>query len=209
MAKVSAAQEPSMEEILASIRRIISEDETGIAPIKPIETQAPVARPQNVSVSAADIDALFSARVHEITSTEPKVEPVRAEPRVEAPRSAPIRAEVAAPVAPTLSEPRMLRPPMPPITEMRRTAPVSEKPAAAPAAEVVEIAPLVSPATDAAVSAAFGSLANSVAAANARTVDDLVQEMLRPMLKDWLDTNLPTLVERLVREEIDRMSRGR
>jgi cell pole-organizing protein PopZ len=32
--------------------------------------------------------------------------------------------------------------------------------------------------------------------------------MLRPMLSDWLDDNLPKLVERLVREEIERVARG-
>ena len=44
---------------------------------------------------------------------------------------------------------------------------------------------------------------------NARTLEDLVKEMLRPMLKGWLDDNLPGLVERIVRAEIERVSRGR
>ena len=44
---------------------------------------------------------------------------------------------------------------------------------------------------------------------NARTLEDLVKEMLRPMLKSWLDDNLPGLVERIVRAEIERVSRGR
>ena len=44
---------------------------------------------------------------------------------------------------------------------------------------------------------------------NARTLEDLVKEMLRPMLKSWLDDNLPGMVERMVRAEIDRVSRGR
>ena len=44
---------------------------------------------------------------------------------------------------------------------------------------------------------------------NARTLEDLVKEMLRPMLKAWLDDNLPGLVERIVRAEIERVSRGR
>jgi cell pole-organizing protein PopZ len=212
MAKVSAAQEPSMEEILASIRRIISEDEAGIAPIKPIETEAPVAKPApSVSVSAADIDALFSARVHEIAGIEgkaeaPRVEPVRAEaPKIQSPRPE------TAPSSPVLSEPRMLRPPVSPLPEVRRSAPVAER-LAAPApvtSEAPAAPPLVSAATDAVVSAAFGDLANTVLTGNGRTLDDLVTEMLRPMLKTWLDTNLPPLVERLVREEIERMSRRR
>ena len=41
------------------------------------------------------------------------------------------------------------------------------------------------------------------------TDEDLVKEMLRPMLKSWLDENLPPMVERLVRQEIERVSRGR
>ena len=44
---------------------------------------------------------------------------------------------------------------------------------------------------------------------NARTLEDLVRDMLRPMLKSWLDDNLPSVVERLVRAEIERVSRGR
>jgi hypothetical protein len=44
---------------------------------------------------------------------------------------------------------------------------------------------------------------------NARTLEDLVREMLAPLLKTWLDDNLPGLVERLVRAEIERVSRGR
>jgi len=44
---------------------------------------------------------------------------------------------------------------------------------------------------------------------NARTLEDLVKEMLRPMLKTWLDDNLPGMVERIVRAEIERVARGR
>ena len=52
-------------------------------------------------------------------------------------------------------------------------------------------------------------LANTVLSNNARTLEDLVKEMLRPMLKSWLDDNLPGLVERIVKAEIERVSRGR
>jgi uncharacterized protein len=53
---------------------------------------------------------------------------------------------------------------------------------------------------------AWDALAQSVLAENVRTLQDLVQEMLRPMLRSWLDDNLPTLVERLVRAEIERLA---
>jgi cell pole-organizing protein PopZ len=68
---------------------------------------------------------------------------------------------------------------------------------------------LMSAATGAAVDSAFNTLAQTVLVQNARTLEDLVREMLRPMLKTWLDDNLPGLVERLVRAEIERVSRGR
>ncbi|WP_324290702.1 DUF2497 domain-containing protein [Ancylobacter sp. SL191] len=78
------------------------------------------------------------------------------------------------------------------------------RPAEAPTAEAPNR--LVSGTTTTAVSAAFGTLARAVAS-NSRTVDDLVTEAIRPMLKEWLDENLPALVERLVRAEIERVSR--
>ena len=68
---------------------------------------------------------------------------------------------------------------------------------------------LLSNATASAVDNAFNSLAHTVLGNNARTLEDLVKEMLRPMLKSWLDDNLPGLVERIVRAEIERVSRGR
>ena len=66
---------------------------------------------------------------------------------------------------------------------------------------------LLSPSVDAAVTAGFGSLGDLVLPQQDRTVEDLVKEILRPMLKEWLDKNLPEIVERLVRAEIDRVSR--
>ena len=51
-------------------------------------------------------------------------------------------------------------------------------------------------------------LSTTVLNANPRTLEDLVTDLIRPMLKDWLDENLPPLVERLVRSEIDRIARS-
>lgn len=66
---------------------------------------------------------------------------------------------------------------------------------------------LLSPHATAAVDVAFDSLAHTVLSHNPRTLEDLVREMLKPMLKAWLDANLPDMVERLVRAEIERVSR--
>ena len=68
---------------------------------------------------------------------------------------------------------------------------------------------LLSNTTAAAVDSAFNALAHTVFGQNARTLEDLVKEMLRPLLKSWLDDNLPSLVERIVRTEIERVSRGK
>ena len=64
-------------------------------------------------------------------------------------------------------------------------------------------------ACEALVRGANGESAHTVLSQNARTLDDIVREMLRPMLKTWLDDNLPGMVERIVRAEIERVSRGR
>ena len=68
---------------------------------------------------------------------------------------------------------------------------------------------ILSRTTVSAVESAFNTLAHTVLSNNARTLEDLVKEMLRPMLKSWLDDNLPGLVERIVKAEIERVSRGR
>ena len=99
--------------------------------------------------------------------------------------------EVEAPEPPPrVPEPRPALPPMPP-------------------APAVAERPIISSATAAAVDSAFSALAHTVLVQNAKTLEDLVKEMLRPMLQHWLDNNLPTLVERLVRQEIERVARGR
>lgn len=191
------AHEPSMEEILASIRRIIADDQA----TKPAEVSPP---------SEPDDDVLDLADV-----AEPVVRP-RPVPQVVAPVAPPA---VAAP-APTPApldldaidfddaaldfaepepEPAPPEPPAPP--PVRQAGPRIEP---EPAAET-----LISPATDASVNSAFSLLAHTVLSQNARTLEDLVKDMLKPMLKTWLDDNLPVVVERLVRAEIERVSRGR
>ena len=75
--------------------------------------------------------------------------------------------------------------------------------------DVPQAGPILSRSTVSTVESAFNALANTVLSNNARTLEDLVKEMLRPMLKAWLDDNLPGLVERIVKAEIERVSRGR
>jgi uncharacterized protein len=77
-----------------------------------------------------------------------------------------------------------------------------------PPPSIIDDPALMSPAATAAVSAAFNSLASTILSKDARTLEDLMREMMKPMLRSWLDDNLPGLVERLVRSEIERVSRS-
>jgi hypothetical protein len=88
----------------------------------------------------------------------------------------------------------------------RETAPAFEN-FAAPEPEAAQT--LVSADAAAAVSAHFQALAASMVINDSDLLRRYAQEMLRPMLKQWLDDNLPVLVERLVRAEIERVARGR
>lgn len=58
------------------------------------------------------------------------------------------------------------------------------------------------------VAAAFGELSAAFAASRQKSFDEMAEQMMRPMLQEWMDNNLPLLVERLVREEIERVARG-
>lgn len=68
--------------------------------------------------------------------------------------------------------------------------------------------PLLSQMAGADVSASFQALSQSIVMQNSGMIEGAIKEMLRPMLKQWLDDNLPPLVERLVRAEIERVARG-
>jgi cell pole-organizing protein PopZ len=69
--------------------------------------------------------------------------------------------------------------------------------------------PLLSPEANEAVALSFGALSANLEVRSAELADSMVRDMLRPMVKQWLDDNLPAIVERLVRDEIQRVARGR
>ncbi len=219
MAQPAKAQEPTMEEILASIRRIIADDDASKG--RPDESPAPAAKPAVAASqpqSAADEAEAMSQEAIDamLAGADSREEPPEVD---EAPDVFDLTEDMAAP-APEPPGFRKIDPSADVvISEKRPSAKPEMKPAPTPApiasmrprAEPCEDepAPLISAQTSAAVDAAFNSLAHTVLVQNAKTLEDLVKEMLRPMLKAWLDDNLPTLVERLVRAEIERVSRGR
>ncbi len=199
MANPSAAHEPSMEEILASIRQIISEDGEG--------QQAPEGElaPDDTAEAAAETSAEAAEDMTDETEDtaasdpfEPEADVAEAEPQPEfepdpEPEGASAYGDFMAPQSSSAAEALTFEP----------AAASGEKQSAARDNN------LLSSESDEAVHGAFSALAHTILAQNARTLEDLVAEMLQPMLKSWLDDNLPSLVERLVQEEIQRVSRGR
>jgi uncharacterized protein len=162
--RAQRAHEPSMEEILASIRNIIADERgpaKGPAP-KPTQlTGAPL--PQIVysnDAAAAQGEVSESSQRQDVSG--PTV--VWRRPQVEA-------------------------------------EPASDTPQ--PNEE-----PLLSPEAREAAALSFGVLSADLAVRSAELADTMVRETLRPMLKQWLDENLPAIVERLVRAEIQRVARG-
>jgi uncharacterized protein len=200
MTQPAKAQEPSMEEILASIRRIIADDDAAKPPAKatPKPAEAPAApAPAPAAASGDEMDAML-ADLDE-----------KPEPAPEPPEEVLELTEAMAAPAPEPAQPafRRIDPDHPDVVfDDAASAPPPRPPA--PARAPLAESALLSNAASAAVHSAFGTLAHSVLAQNPRTLEDLVKEMLRPMLKAWLDDNLPVMVERLVRAEIERVSRG-
>jgi cell pole-organizing protein PopZ len=219
MSYPAKAQEPSMEEILASIRRIIADDDAAKspppardtvvpppaqmtpAPPPPIpappppaeaEVAKPAPPPPEPALPQEEIDALLHRREPPAeAATEPASDVLDLTEDMAAPDSAP-PAEGFRTIS---AEPDIVfedNPEPPPehaVTDFRRQVEEPDR-------------PLMSQMTSAAVDSAFNTLAHTVLVQNARTLEDLVREMLRPLLKTWLDDNLPGLVERLVRAEI-------
>lgn len=79
---------------------------------------------------------------------------------------------------------------------------------AAPPSLIAETSSLMSEAAGAQVASAFDELARAIREGQMKSMEEMARHMLRPMLQEWLDDNLPRIVERLVREEIERVARG-
>jgi hypothetical protein len=212
-----------MEEILASIRRIIADDDASKAPAPPPSPAPPP--PRIEAPPPPPLPPVQEVRVAPPPPPQPppriepepppvvEEEPVAFESETVAEQSADIL-DLTESMA-TTSEPAVPPPQFRTIDGNSDLdfddAPEPEPAAFPPAPPRVEDDHdrLLSNATTAAVDSAFNALAQTVLSQNARTLEDLVREMLRPMLKNWLDDNLPGMVERMVRAEIERVSRGR
>jgi cell pole-organizing protein PopZ len=216
MTQAAKAQEPSMEEILASIRRIIADDEGDKPPEAGDSHSSGAAANGSAQLQSApepDATASAPAPADPGAVSDSEIDTMLAEfDRSGGDAEEPQPQDTGD----VLELTQAMQAPQPRPANFRTVEPetdvvFSERPAAsAPQAPGREpLSSLMSDSSTAAVTSAFSSLAHTVLMQNARTLDDLVRDMLRPMLKNWLDENLPTIVERLVRAEIERVSRGR
>ena len=223
------AGDGSMETILASIRRIIREDEAAGAPAP----ATPGADPASAPAEDEDDELLVlqpSMMVTSITAEEAAVS-------ADAPLAGPSReaADLAAALFDDMPAPApipVVAAPPAVITALPAAAPV---PIPAPPPEPVPVPvmlprpthsltsmteePLLDPLVHAAAAQALATLQEAVRPAPAPpaemrllrsggpTIEDLVRDELRGQLKLWLDANLPPMVERLVRQEIERLVR--
>lgn len=189
MANTANTQEPTMEEILASIRRIISEDSDEAKPAEAPKAKAaakPAVKPAP-EPEEADEDVL------ELTDIVPEEDEVPPPPP---PRAAAVENDVVmVERAPLKSAPKPSeRPPM--LSRPRYNTEVNEG--------------LISEEVRNQASSSFMQLTRTTLVSESpdpRSLEAMVQEMLRPVLEDWLNQNLPGIVERLVQQEIDRVSR--
>jgi len=180
----NSSQEPTMEEILASIRRIISEDD------------APAAEPAATPPHAEEPPAPVAA-APEPEEPETPVPPPAPEPLMGAPEEDEDDLELTEKIE-THGDLDVYTP---------GSAEALEDYAPAIAETV---APLVSDQTAEVAASAFGRLSAAVLMpAEGRTLEDVVRELLRPLLQQWLDDNLPGIVQQAVAAEVERIARGR
>jgi len=186
----SSNNDPSMDDILASIRKIISDD----------EARAQVGEPL-VRSHGNDIGVAMPAMT--VTSTAPKhndvlllTDPIDenlngASPQ---PEAAPIQLPPIEPVrAPEMTQPSFPSEPL-----------VGSSVAGAATSAFDRLNQAMQEAVPPPTAAEPGP---ALGAAGGKTIEELVQDMLRPMLKDWLERNLPPIVERYVEREVVRLTR--
>lgn len=173
------ANEPSMEEILSSIKRIIADEDAAAGQNRGGRRRiAPRSAPPAEAGSGQDEGGQDEESVLELT------EPLATDP-------SPPPAPPAAPPA----TPRPAATPAAPVASEAEPAPVLSPESAVAARESLSH-----------LSAAVEQ--REAAYPGGQTIDALVRELLTPMLREWLDRQLPGMVEQMVQREIDRITAG-
>ena len=205
--------DPSMDDILASIRKILNEDDQS-ATIQTATVQTATTQTAGAQTAGAPVAEAIQLTPEMMIAPPDSLAgpPPAAAPPAAAPPGPPVRVPTniiqppphqAAPVAAPLPPQAFTPPPQaftPEISLMSLEPPAVPLPA------------LVDPMAAAAAVAALGELTRAVAQERSASVtrsgpsiEDVVREELRPLLKAWLDAHLPATVERLVRTEIERV----
>lgn len=193
MADPKSANDPSMDDILASIRKIISDDEAR-AQVSGQQAAQPSGRPAvtpprvgpegEPRLRAGQDDVLLLTDLIE----EPK--PAAAPPPIPLPRIDPARAA------------EMPQPSIGPVRSADSSL-VGGEPAGSATSAFARLNQAIQDSVPQPAAADPGPVVGT----GGKTVEELVKETLRPMLKEWLDQNLPQLVERYVEREIVRLTR--
>lgn len=203
-------QEQSMEDILASIRGILSEEDGEEEAAKEADEPAAAAPPPDPVAAAPEPEPEPAA------APEPALEPEPAPELVPAPESAATVPEpaVAAPAPEPKPEPAAAT------SEFAPMPTPESAPMPGPMEEILELTPdmvasgVISATTARASTDVLSELAAAVldrrdmavgASSSEMTLEGIVRGMLKPILSEWLDRNLPYLIERLVKKEIDHM----
>ncbi len=243
-------EEPSMEDILASIRRILSEDDeeaagegeaaapaTAPAAEEPVEDEMAAAMAEMAAAEepeapaeddmAAAMEAMEAEEPAAAEEPEEEMDMAAAMESMEAEEEKPAPAPIQVELAEDEPEPAP-PPPVPapaPVVAAAPPPPPPARPGGEPdissildlTREMITSVPegtegLVSTATYRASTDVLGDLARAIlgqrelqVGGSDITLEGMVREMMRPLLKEWLDQNLPYLIERLVKKEIDLM----
>jgi len=186
-------QEPSMEDILASIKRIIAEDSEAVG-VRP-------AKLRREAMAAVSSSPLVAA----VEEVEPGPEERVEEPDV----------DVAEPAAETEAEPAAQQAETPDVLELTSPMPETATAEAPQATHDAAFAPasaldgLLSSTSAEASRSAFAALSQLQVRSEegkSNTLEGLVADLLKPMLREWLDRELPSLVERVVSAEVKRLA---
>lgn len=228
MGDISA--EPSMEDILSSIKRIIAEEGETATAASRARRASRILTPQAQAGGFGHDEILELSDPVRASDEEAPVatdQSAVAEPAAEAPP--PFLRPVPAPVESILKQRVHLPSSRPALTPLAAPEPVVEPVAdsmpSAPAIDPMPEAPAVDPApsprapdpilSPRAADASRGSLdalsrlVIKPEVAGGDTLEGLVREMLRPMLREWLDSHLPAMVETMVSREIARITGSR
>jgi cell pole-organizing protein PopZ len=181
-------QEPSMEDILASIKRIIAEDSEAVG------ARAPKLRRE--AMAAVSASPVVTPLREPEPEEEPQVEEEAAEPEPE-----PIAEASPEPVAAEGDAPDILE-----LTSPMPEADTAEAPAIAPSSGLDGLLSSTSAAASRSAFAALSQLQVRSEEGQSNTLEGLVSDMLKPMLREWLDRELPALVERVVSAEVKRLA---